>query len=75
MSDRAPDPLGADYVRLSVRQCPHCGSDLDRVRRRLIDRFLSVFVSLQRYRCRSFTCRWEGTLRVKPKDAQSSSLQ
>lgn len=54
--------LRADGTR---HQCPWCQSDVFRVRRRLADRFASVLSPRQRYRCTSWSCRWEGTLRVK----------
>jgi len=46
-------------------RCPWCQGDVYRVRRRMIDRFASVLSPRQRYRCMSWSCRWEGTLRVK----------
>jgi len=46
-------------------RCPWCQGDVYRVRRRMADRFASVISPRQRYRCMSFGCRWEGTLRIK----------
>lgn len=54
--------LRADGTR---HKCPWCQSDVFRVRRRLGDRFASVVSPRQRYRCTSWSCRWEGTLRIK----------
>lgn len=45
--------------------CPWCNGDVYRVRRRMVDRFTSVLSPRQRYRCVSWACRWEGTIRVK----------
>lgn len=47
-----------------VRTCPNCNSrgSVHRVQRRLIDRALSLFVSVQRYRCDAMGCDWEGNL-------------
>jgi hypothetical protein len=36
---------------------------VDRIRRHWLDRLLSVFMPLRRYRCQSMACHWEGTLR------------
>ena len=75
MSAHLPDPIGADYLKPSQQLCPQCGEALDRIHRRAIDRLVSIFTPVQRYRCRGFSCRWEGNLRITRKDAQSSSLQ
>lgn len=45
--------------------CPWCEGDVYRVRRRLADRFASVLSPRQRYRCVSWSCRWEGTIRIR----------
>jgi hypothetical protein len=46
--------------------CPRCGAQgLARVRRRFIDRILSVFISVQRFRCTHAGCQWEGNLRMR----------
>lgn len=50
--------------RLTERQCPRCGGRLRRVHRRRVDRLLSRYVPVSRYRCASGECQWEG-LRVK----------
>lgn len=55
-----------EYLLESHRACPQCGQPLDRMRRRAIDRVTSLFVPVQRYRCRAFTCRWEGNLKAMP---------
>jgi len=35
----------------------------NRIPRRLVDRLLSIFTPVCRYRCRSMICGWEGNLR------------
>lgn len=47
-----------------LRVCPHCNSrdSVYRVKRRLIDRALSLFVPVQRYSCDALGCGWEGNL-------------
>jgi hypothetical protein len=47
------------------QKCPRCGGDAYRIRRRLIDRLLSLIVPLGRYSCESFVCNWEGNLVVR----------
>ena len=44
--------------------CPRCGDDLDRIRRRLVDRLSSVWRPVHRYQCRNPLCGWEGNLRT-----------
>jgi hypothetical protein len=44
-------------------ECPHCGGELHRIHRRTIDRFVSLYVPVRRYRCKNRDCRWQG-LRV-----------
>ena len=58
-SSKAP----IDYVNPSERPCPKCQQPLQRTKRRGIDRLTSLFVPVARYRCRNFSCRWEGNLR------------
>jgi hypothetical protein len=45
-------------------RCPRCGAALLRVRRKPLDRLVSLVAPLRRYRCRAMGCGWEGTLRV-----------
>ena len=47
------------------RMCPRCGHDLIRVRRRSIDRLLSLAVPVHRYQCLSMVCGWTGNIRVR----------
>ena len=55
--------------------CPKCGSGVERISRRWIDRLMSRLVPSRRYRCRSISCKWEGNLRdalydLPPVDAE-----
>jgi hypothetical protein len=45
-------------------RCPRCGAALLRVRRKPLDRLLSLLAPRRRYRCRAMGCGWEGTLRA-----------
>jgi hypothetical protein len=40
--------------------CPVCGHAAYRVPRRWVDRLTHLFRPVQRYRCRSMRCGWEG---------------
>lgn len=74
----AANPIDAnktDYLRYSSRACPHCNQPLERIRRRWYDRVLSLFSPRQRYHCRNFSCRWEGTLSVTQREARETSIQ
>lgn len=44
--------------------CPRCNGPLLRVRRRVIDLVISLFVPVRRYRCDALGCTWEGNLRA-----------
>lgn len=59
--------------------CPHCQHGLMRVERRTVDRMASWFVPQRRYRCLSFNCQWEGTIRcgagVPDTDTHPAQLQ
>ena len=49
--------------------CPHCGQHgLLRIRRRFVDRLLSLFVRQRRFRCTHSGCQWEGNLRERKPD-------
>ena len=74
MSIIPPPADPADYLNTSKRACPKCGLALDRVRRRPVDRLTSLFSPVQRFHCRSFTCRWEGNLKAEQHAAGASSL-
>jgi len=46
--------------------CPMCGKGgLLRIRRRLVDRILSLFARRRRFRCTHSGCQWEGNLRER----------
>lgn len=49
--------------KLTDLRCPHCGGAIHRSHRRAVDRFISSFVPVRRYRCANDQCRWYG-LRV-----------
>jgi hypothetical protein len=56
---RAIDPAGDSVLPV----CPACGErGLVRIRRRAVDRFFSIFVTLWRFRCPHFQCQWQGNL-------------
>jgi hypothetical protein len=44
-------------------RCHECGDILIRVPRRLVDRLLSAFAPVRRFRCSNLLCLWEGNLR------------
>lgn len=53
---------GPSAFRADSLPCPDCGAALVRVHRHLLDRWVSVFRSVHRYRCTSRTCHWAGLL-------------
>lgn len=65
---RTPPLYPADDARPVYGQrrgCPRCGRDLLRVRRRYIDRILSLAIPVHRYHCLSMGCGWKGNIRVR----------
>lgn len=42
--------------------CPACGAELERAHRSPLDRWVSLFRSVHRYRCTGVACGWEGLL-------------
>lgn len=45
-------PVSADDSPLPMlRECPRCGGELIRIRRRLVDKALHLFNPVKRYRC------------------------
>lgn len=44
------------------RHCPDCGSALEREHRHALDRWVSLFRTVHRYRCTNPDCGWEGLL-------------
>lgn len=64
------EPSSLDSLARTARQsmepnCPLCDGPLIRTSRRPIDRVLSIVTPLQRFRCPSFNCQFEGNLRVR----------
>ncbi|HRD97913.1 MAG TPA: hypothetical protein PLA97_16110, partial [Rubrivivax sp.] len=53
---------GPSAFRADSLPCPDCGAALVRVHRHMLDRWVSVFRSVHRYRCTSRTCGWAGLL-------------
>ncbi|MBS1138680.1 MAG: hypothetical protein H6R13_133 [Proteobacteria bacterium] len=49
----------------SSKRCPLCHGSMNRIPRRFVDLVTSIFSPVQRYRCRSMKCDWEGNLPVK----------
>ena len=62
MNVRVPETRAADYIGLGRHTCPACGAPMSRITRRFLDRLSSLFQTKHRYRCRSFSCQWEGIL-------------
>ncbi len=58
----------------SRRCCPLCGATLVRTPRRLIDRLLSHFMPILRYRCERFLCQWQGNMRLGPMEEASDTV-
>jgi hypothetical protein len=57
------------YGDSGLNRCPICGAHgMLRIRRRPIDRILSLFVRLRRFRCTHVECHWEGNLRAHAPD-------
>ena len=48
----------------SQRECPSCRGPAYRIRRRVIDRFVSLILPRHRFRCGVIGCGWEGRLPV-----------
>jgi hypothetical protein len=48
---------------LALLRCPQCDGNIHRVHRHAVDRAISLYVPVRRYRCSSDSCRWHG-LRV-----------
>ena len=62
-SQTAPDDQSDRASEARACKCPRCDGDLIRIRRRPIDRLLSLFVSLRRFQCTNPGCNWNGNLR------------
>jgi len=48
---------------LALLRCPRCDGNIHRVHRHALDRLISLYVPVQRYRCANDQCLWHG-LRV-----------
>ena len=64
-----PAPASAVTPKATSPVCPECGSSLNRVPRRFIDRLISLVYPVHRYHCRSFDCNWEGNVRYLATEA------
>ena len=67
MSDTADRGGAASADAHPTPVCPRCNGPVYRVRRRFVDRLISLVVPVRRYHCHSMDpmCDWEGNLRVK----------
>ena len=61
-SGERPDEAG---YTIPGYTCPRCNGHAIRIPRRFVDLLISMFISVNRYRCRSKDCGWEGNVRVK----------
>ena len=59
---------------LSSRNCPRCACHLTRIHRRFIDRLLSLFLPVYRYRCDRLLCDWEGNIRVNHRPERHTKI-
>jgi len=64
----------ADYISTSTHSCVQCGENLIRTPRRPIDRLLNLFVPVERYRCRRFSCQWAGNIRIDDSAANTATV-
>ena len=51
---------------MDTGRCPSCGAVIQRVHRDAVDRWVSLFRSVHRYRCTSPKCGWHGVLGNDP---------
>jgi len=58
------------YSNVAQKVCPRCQGVLDRVRRRPVDHFISLFYPVWRYRCCDPSCQWEGNFPNKPRNRE-----
>ncbi len=63
---------GPDGVLPDGRHCPSCGSALEREHRHVLDRWVSLFQTVHRYRCTNPGCAWEGLLGRQAKRGPSA---
>ena len=67
VSSAAPRGRPGDVSHVSrTYACPICSGPVERVRRRFIDRLVSLITPVHRYRCQAkgWGCGWEGNLRL-----------
>jgi diguanylate cyclase (GGDEF)-like protein/PAS domain S-box-containing protein len=73
----AGSDFGSGGSATSALTCPMCGSSVYRIRRKTIDRILSLVAPTQRFRCRAnkanFACTWEGVIQLKDMPLQSNA--
>lgn len=60
---------------MSHHLCPVCGSPLKQTHRRAVDRLISQFYRVHRYRCPNTECKWEGLLHSKRHKAKNRKPQ
>jgi hypothetical protein len=54
-------PEGSEGASSGLR-CPRCNGPIWRIKRRLVDRIVSLLTPVRRYHCSNY-CGWEGNLR------------
>jgi len=62
MDDR---PTGYGKTPERDLRCPRCQGALIRIKRRPIDRVISLLFPRRRYRCVAIGCGWEGSLSAR----------
>jgi len=45
---------------LALQRCPQCNGNIYRVHRHAVDRLISLYLPVWRYRCANDQCRWHG---------------
>lgn len=55
-------------------KCPVCGGYSIRIRRRRIDRLMSLFTPAYRYSCQYYYCKWEGNIPISKLQKPSKRL-
>ena len=76
MKHRPLSTREASYVPdASEQPCPRCAGNLIRIRRRTIDRLLSVVMPVHRYECPHYCCGWKGNIRVRSGAAEKLSVR
>ena len=59
------EPLQTQAHPTDRAGCPRCNAPVFRISRRLPDLLISFFVPVQRFRCISMDCTWEGVRRQR----------